>query len=256
MTEQAEELEVEVENTEEAQLESPAENDIEETEEQRQSKSQNAKQRLRRKLRESEEEKQRLREEFNEKISALEQKVDSVINPPAARPERVNFDTEEDYEDALYEWRTPKAATNEMPEQKPAPTEKKDLLPPEVRKNWNKQFDAGVDKYDDFEEKVYSIPNEAMTDTMTFAITESETGGEVAYFLGKNPSEAARISKLSMASQVREIDKLTNKFKKSTSSAPDPIAPTKGNESGIKDISKMSPDEYKEHRRKQMAARD
>lgn len=257
MTEQAEELETEeVEITEEAQVESPETVETtEEAAEQKQSKSQNAKQRLRRKLSESNAVNEELRKtntELLEKFSALEQKVESVVNPPAARPERVNFETEEEYEDALYDWRTPEAVEQPVSSDPKPDSDPVDPISTEARENWHDQIDAASDKYEDFDD-VISNKDLVMTDAMAIAVMESPQGGEVAYFLGKNPAEAERISKLSATAQVREIDKIETKFQSTTSSAPEPIQPTKGGDSPVKDVSKMSMAEYAAHRNSQGA---
>lgn len=211
------------------------------------SRNQNAKARLRRKLSESEQRNQQmagLLTKQTEQFTALETKLDSVINPPAARPDRVDFETEENYEDALYDWRQPAKA-----EEKPTPIQQeysaqKNFATDEVREHWLDQVDLAKDKYSDFDEKVKSIPLANMTDVMTLSIMESDSAGEIAYFLGDNLPEAERISRLSLASQVKEIDKLGNKFQSNTSSAPSPIVPTAGADSPVADLSKMSMKDY------------
>jgi len=228
----------------------------------KQSRSQNAKARLRRKNRELAEHNARIAEEnrkLQEQFSALEQKVDGVINPPAQRPTRVDYDTEEDYEDALLDWKLQPSqsvqanpsAVNTAPE--PKAEARTSSLPPEVQENWDDQLDNGHDKYEDFEDVMYSIKPENMTDPMANTIFESKVGAEIAYFLGKNPAEAERISRLGIAGQVRAIDKLSNKFKPSTSNAPEPISETKGGTTAVKDVDKMSPEEYRKMRRQQRA---
>lgn len=211
------------------------------------SRNQNAKARLRRKLSESEQRNQQMADLLTkqaEKFTALETKLDSVINPPAARPDRVDFETEENYEDALYDWRQPaKAKDKPTPTQEQLPTQK-DFATGEVREHWLDQVDLAKDKYSDFDEKVRSIPFASVSDVMTLSIMESDQAGEIAYFLGNNLPEAERISKLSLASQVKEIDKLGNKFQSNTSSAPAPIVPTAGVDSPIADLSKMSMKDY------------
>jgi hypothetical protein len=211
------------------------------------SRNQNAKARLRRKLSESEQRNQQMADlltKQNEKFTTLETKLDSVINPPAARPDRVDFETEENYEDALYDWRQPAKA-----EEKPTPayqeqSTQKSFAPDEVREHWLDQVDLAEDKYSDFDKKLKAIPLENMTDIMTLSIMESDHAGDIAYFLGDNLPEAKRISKLKLAAQVKEIDKLGNKFQSNTSSAPAPIVPTAGADSPIADLSKMSMKDY------------
>ena len=219
--------------------------DSESEEEPKKSRNQNAKARLRRKLSESEERNAQIADALaktNEKFTALESKLDSVINPPASRPDRVDFETEEAYEDSLYEWRQPSTPESVEPPSEPPPQRR--IVSDEVHENWLDQIDLAKDKYKDFDEKLIAIPAVSMTDSMTAAIMESDSAGEIAYFLGDNISEAARISKLSIAKQVREIDKLGNKFKSTTSSAPAPIVPAKGKDAQPSDISKMSMKEY------------
>lgn len=224
-----------------------------------QSKSQNAKQRLRRKLRNEQAIRAQVEEEnrqLKERFDSLEQKLDPVLNPPPPRPSRVDFDSDEDYEDELFKWRDSSKPSSPVREPAPAPAprqaqESVDPVAPEVRKNWESQLEDAADKYDDFDEALVSIPRESMSDTMTFAIMESDKGGEVAYFLGTNHAEAERIANMTPTQQVREIDKLANKFKSTTSNAPEPITPTKGGDSPVKDPAKMTPEEYRDYRREQ-----
>ena len=55
-----------------------------------------------------------------------------------------------------------------------------DPVDPNVRKNWESQIENAADKYEDFDDAIVSIPRESMTDPMTFAIMESDKGGEIA----------------------------------------------------------------------------
>jgi len=84
-------------------------------------------------------------------------------------------------------------------------------------------------RYDDFEQVAYN-PKLPITDVMAQAIQGSDIGPDIAYHLGSNPKEAARIAKLSPVLQAKEIGKIevnltTNPSVKKTSSAPAPIAP-------------------------------
>lgn len=212
-----------------------------------QSRSQNSKQRLKRKLGESERRNVQLAEQLNtqqQSINTLETKLDGVINPPAVRPERVNYETEEDYEDALYDFRQP-VKSQPVPDEKPISSNPaRQLVTQDVHDNWLDQIDLAIEKHPDFKKKLEAIPFQHMTDAMTASIMESESAGELAYFLGCNLSETDRISKLSMAGQIREIDKLSNKFKSTTSNAPTPIDPMKGSDSPVVDVDKMSMKDY------------
>jgi len=91
-------------------------------------------------------------------------------------------------------------------------------------------------KYDDFEQVAYNskLP---ITDAMAQTIQASEVGPDMAYYLGSNPKEAERISRLSPLQQAKELGKIEAKLAdspvvKKTSSAPAPIAPVTARSTG------------------------
>ena len=91
-------------------------------------------------------------------------------------------------------------------------------------------------KYDDFEQVAYN-PKLPITDAMAQTIQASEVGPDIAYYLGSNPKEAERISRLSALMQAKEIGKIESKLAdnppvKKTSNAPAPIAPVTARTSG------------------------
>ena len=91
-------------------------------------------------------------------------------------------------------------------------------------------------KYDDFEQVAYN-PQLRVTDVMAETIKASEMGPDLAYWLGSNPKEADRISRLSPLLQAREIGKIEAKLAasppaKPTTSAPAPITPVTARTSG------------------------
>jgi len=91
-------------------------------------------------------------------------------------------------------------------------------------------------KYDDFEQVAYN-PKLPITDAMAQTIQSSDVGPDMAYYLGSNPKEAERISRLSPLSQAKELGKIEAKLSdnppvKKTSNAPAPIAPVTARSSG------------------------
>ena len=91
-------------------------------------------------------------------------------------------------------------------------------------------------KYDDFEQVAYN-PKLPVTNVMAETIQSSEIGAEVAYYLGSNPKEAERISRMTPLSQAKEIGKIEAKLVsappvKKTTSAPAPISPVTARSSG------------------------
>lgn len=95
--------------------------------------------------------------------------------------------------------------------------------------------EAGSDKYDDFEEVVFSEGNNitpVMRDAL-LASDDSDMRTEIAYHLGRNPKEVKRIARLPFIRQVAEMGKLEQKLSskpapKRPSAAPAPIKPVGG----------------------------
>lgn len=112
-----------------------------------------------------------------------------------------------------------------------------------------------AEKYEDFEE-VIGNPSLPITEVMRDALAETELGGDIAYYLGTHPKEAAEIARLSPVQQVKAIDRLEAKLSapKQVSAAPKPIETTgKGKTMPEINPEKASLDEYMELRRKQGA---
>jgi hypothetical protein len=99
----------------------------------------------------------------------------------------------------------------------------------ELREAYHDREEVAREKYDDFEQVAYN-PRLRITDAMVEAIHASDVGPDVAYYLGSNPKEADRISRLSPTLQGAEIAKLEVKITSSppvkrTTAAPSPITP-------------------------------
>lgn len=120
-----------------------------------------------------------------------------------------------------------------------------------------KKFALGAEKYNDFED-VVGDPDLPITATMAEVLVESDLGEDLAYYLGKNPKEAARIAALSPLGVARELGKLEAKLptlKLATSKAPAPVSTVRGAAGGEKDPSTMSDAEFNAWRKRQIAAR-
>ena len=106
----------------------------------------------------------------------------------------------------------------------------------EIIESYHEREEEARNKYDDFEQVAYNskLP---ITDAMAQTIQASEVGPDMAYYLGSNPKEADRISRLSPLQQAKELGKIEAKLAdnpvvKKTSSAPAPIAPITARSSG------------------------
>ena len=74
-----------------------------------------------------------------------------------------------------------------------------------------KAVDAGRTKYQDFDAVINAGFAPFMTPIMQQALVFATNGHEVAYYLGKNPGEAARISQMDPAQQLMELGELRAK---------------------------------------------
>jgi hypothetical protein len=106
----------------------------------------------------------------------------------------------------------------------------------QVLESYQEREEMARDKYDDFEQVAYN-PNLPITNVMAETIQHSDIGPDLAYYLGSNPKDADRISRLSPYMQAKEIGKIEAKLAdnppvKKTTSAPAPISPVKARSTG------------------------
>lgn len=99
----------------------------------------------------------------------------------------------------------------------------------EINESFHERVETVRDKYDDFDSVAFS-PDVPVTNAMAEIIRSSDVGPDLAYYLGKNREEAARISEMTVAQQGAALARLEAKLSsappvKKTSSAPAPISP-------------------------------
>ena len=107
----------------------------------------------------------------------------------------------------------------------------------QVLESYQEREEAARDKYDDFEQVAYN-PKLPITNAMAETIQSSDIGPELAYYLGSNPKDAERISRMSPLAQAKEIGKIEAKLAsdppvKRTTSAPAPISPVTARSTGV-----------------------
>ena len=106
----------------------------------------------------------------------------------------------------------------------------------QVLESYHEREEEARGKYDDFEQVAYN-PKLTITGVMAETIQSSDVGPEIAYYLGSNPKDADRISKLTPLAQAKEIGKIEAKLAsdppvRRTTSAPAPISPVTARTSG------------------------
>ena len=143
------------------------------------------------------------------------------VKAPVELPPADQFESVEAYADALAARKADK-----MIEQRELSARQAEMLDA-----YHDREEEARSKYDDFEQVAYN-PNLPITNVMAETIQSSDIGPDLAYYLGANPKEADRISRLSPFLQAKEIGRLeaklvTEPMTKQVSKAPEPISPVK-----------------------------
>ena len=170
---------------------------------------------------------------------------------PSELPSADQFESTEAYAEALAERKAHELITRRESERQQA----------ELIEAYHDREEEARNKYDDFEQVAYN-PQLRITNVMAETIQSSDIGPDVAYYLGANPKEAERISRLQPFLQAKEIGRIEAKLvaepvTKKTSSAPAPIAPVTARTSGTpsydttdpRSVKSMSTSEWIENER-------
>ncbi|HAS52776.1 MAG TPA: hypothetical protein DCS42_00955 [Nitrospiraceae bacterium] len=167
-------------------------------------------------------------------------KPEGDVSPPwngsggqkeAARPKEDDFETHNDYIEALTDWKVQESLKGEQVRR--AQTEQKtasDRQQAEFEQAKKTVHEAGVKEYgDEYIEGVLENPDLTITPSMALFITDSDVGHKLAYHLGQNTETAEKIAGMSPVKQAREMLALEQQLKaKQTTKAPEPLTPLKG----------------------------
>ena len=127
-----------------------------------------------------------------------------------------------------------------------------------LHEGYTKQTEQARQAYEDFDDVVQD-PDLPISQAMAEAIMRSSNGADVAYYLGKNPDQAARIASLDPFSAAVEIGRIAATVgrpqPRKTSNAPPPIQPVGARATPVTDPDKMSADEWIKWRNGQLKKR-
>lgn len=180
-------------------------------------------------------------------IAKLEAASMAATNP---KPQAESFETQEEYIEALTDW---KIDQKEAQRNKPQATAKKEEQS-EALNDWVLKREKAVVKYTDFEKNEVQIERVARhykNPNLATLIVESEKSIELVQHLGKNPETLERIAKLSPISLAKEIGRIEEKliaakpvFKKQTEGYAPVDRVGTGGGTPTKDPAKMSYAEF------------
>jgi len=165
------------------------------------------------------------------------------------------------YTKALYDWHKQRDA-------KAAQKDKEEQAKQERGRKYQESVQAFAEAHPDFHDVFHGgLP---VSPAMADAITESDNPAAIAYYLGQNPEEAARIAALQPAGVARAIGRIEAQIEskaspaaetqrqpeqKTVTQAPPPVTTLSGAPAVVKSIDDMSMAEYDAERRKQRKAR-
>lgn len=175
-------------------------------------------------------------DELRRKLEAIQAKPEPVKEEP--KPARVKYTSDEEYIEALAEWKASQALAKREKEQADAQAK---AYQEQLAADWKRRQDSARAEIDDYTD-VISKSDVALPGHLHQAILESEVGPHLAYYFAKHPSEAKRFASMSPTTALRQLGKLEDKLivdeddheeeKKPTSTvekskAPPPINPPK-----------------------------
>jgi hypothetical protein len=163
--------------------------------------------------RDFEREQKRLEKERADKLEEELQQLKSKVDPAASgKPQKADFEDVEDYVEALTAWKVEQALRAKTEEVKKVEVEAKVKQEKfEVYEELDEALSRGRLKYDDFNEVALN-KEVKITPELVETILDSEIAEDVMYYLGKNPEEAADLSKLSPRRAAREVTKIEAKL--------------------------------------------
>ena len=176
------------------------------------------------------------------------------VEAPLTKPRKADFADPDAYDDAVLEWAASEGARRSRAEIAAAEARRAQDAEQQAqaataqaeRAIWEERRVAAVQKYADFDEVAFK-PDLPITTAMAAAISAESNGADVAYYLGKNPQEAARIAALKPNQAFAAVVRLAMKLedKPSTSKAPAPITPVGARAGAVsKSPHEMSMEEY------------
>ena len=210
-------------------------------------------------------------------------KLKSTV-PVKDKPQIEDFDTQEEFTEALAIWAAERKVNEKQDEVAKVEEEKKAkeeiYSADEVL---DEAIDKGRTKYDDFDKIVLEPKDLKFTQPLVDVILDSEIAEEIMYYLGKNSDDLEDLSKLNTRRAVREITLIETKLlsvakkkggkpedttqpepapkpseasegglvqapAKKTTNAPEPITPLRTTGTVEKDPNDMTPKEYRDWR--------
>lgn len=192
---------------------------------------------------------QKAKEDLARRLDAIEKRIGPEQPPP--RPQRHDYESDEEYEDSLLDWNDQRRATRQpQPQQVETPSTGQDVDPQTAA-----SFKAEVEKLGEETYDAVFTEDWPCSQEMGEFILSSERGVDLAVKLANDWELADRIQSLPPVAQARELVRLEAKLpaKKQPGAVrtppPPPGTPVKPSGSPVVDQDKLSDDEWARRRR-------
>lgn len=190
--------------------------------------------------------------EANRYKAELEQ-LRAQLAPKQEAPDISNFDTFEEYSDALAEYKY-QQKVQQVQSQQTQQTQAQ-----AIAQDWVAKVEKVRSVAPDFDEVFSNVADVPFAQVALDAVAQHPKGAEIAYMLGKDVSEAYRIAALPPSQQLMAIGEVAARANlpkpKTVSTAPSPVKPVGSSSGGKKSISEMTDKEYSEFRANQIKQR-
>lgn len=201
---------------------------------------------------------ERERKATAERVVALEAELQAAREGKGGAPRSDDFDSYEAYLDERSKWLF--AQQLQQHEKKRTDDQKQaQQLEAQTRKQVRIEsvMTSGAESFKDFDTTLQAIEAVANPDEIREAldvVLESDRAAELLYYLGKNPTEVAKLKQLNPLMQAREIGRLEALFEsKKLTAAPPPVETLKGNGGRVtSDKAPADPAEYRKWRAKNL----
>lgn len=189
----------------------------------------------------------RAREAEAERDRALQQ-LEKIQQSATARLDPLEYSTDAEYMHALVKQTADATRAEFLQQQAQAAHQHRQAA---IAESWNERVDAFRNQAPDFEQVAYNAP---ISEMVAEAVAAVDAGPQVAYYLGKNPNEARRISSLPPLHAAVEIGRLNERLsvplaRKSTAAPPPPATIQGHGAPGQKRLDEMTMAEYAEARK-------
>ena len=206
-------------------------------------------------------EKYRLRAELDFLRSQQPQQAQPAqqAQQPSQAPKLEQYNSIEEYLDALADHKASQKFDHLAKEREAKESQTRQQREvAKLHESYTKQTEQARQAYGDFDDVVQD-PDLPISQAMAEAIMRSTNGADVAYYLGKNPDQAARIASLDPFSAAVEIGRIAATVvrpqPRKTSNAPPPIQPVGARATPVTDPDKMSTEDWLKWRNDQLKKR-